>query len=125
MARPLFLRIAHAVEEHDNYFVQKRGRCGRLGLSCLQKICAAYMMISYGVPADFMDQYFRIDDSTDIESLRRLVRAIIEVFVDEYLRSPNEQGTARLLASAEHRGFPGMLGSLDCMHWVWRNCPTA
>ena len=23
IARPLFLRIAHAVEEHDNYFVQK------------------------------------------------------------------------------------------------------
>ena len=80
MARPLFLRIAHAVEEHDNYFVQKRGRCGRLGLSCLQKICAAYMMISYGIPADFMDQYFRIRESTVIESLRRLVRAIIEVF---------------------------------------------
>ena len=125
MARPLFLRIAHAVEEHDHYFVQKRDRCGRLGLSCLQKICAAYMMISYGVPADFMDQYFRIDESTVIESLRRLVRAIIEVFGDEYLRSPNEQDTARLLASGEHRGFPGMLGSLDCMHWVWRNCPTA
>ena len=66
MARPLFLRIAHAVEEHDNCFVQKWDRCGRLELSCLQKICAAYMMISYGVPADFMDQYFRIGESTVI-----------------------------------------------------------
>jgi hypothetical protein len=71
-------------------------------------------MISYGVLADFMDQYFRIGESTVIESLRRLVRAIIEVFGDEYLRSPNEQDTARLLASAECRGFLGMLESLDC-----------
>jgi len=96
--------------------VQKREANGSLGLSCLQKMCAAYMMISYGVPADFMDQYFRIGESTVIESLRRLVRAIIEVFGDEYLRSPTEQDTARLLASGGRRGFPGMLGCLDCMH---------
>jgi hypothetical protein len=34
-------------------------------------------------------------------------------------------GTALLLAKAEERGFPGMLGSIDCMHWQWRNCPVA
>ena len=22
------------------------------------------------------------------------------------------------------RGFPGMLGSLDCTDWEWKNCPT-
>ena len=75
--------------------MQKRESNGHLGLSSLQKITAAYMMLSYGAPADYMDQYIRIGESTVIESLRRFVRGIIEVFGDEYLRSPNEQDAAR------------------------------
>ncbi|KAF5451832.1 hypothetical protein F2P56_026897 [Juglans regia] len=45
--------------------------------------------------------------------------------LDEYLRSPNANDIARLLVVGEQRGFPGMLGSIDCMHWKWKNCPAA
>jgi hypothetical protein len=73
-------------------------------------------MLSYGVLADFMDQYIRIGESTIIQSLRRFVTAIVEVFGEEYLRSPNENDTSRLLAIGQRSSFPGMLRSLDCMH---------
>ncbi|XBH75461.1 hypothetical protein VPH35_102216 [Triticum aestivum] len=43
----------------------------------------------------------------------------------EYLRSPNTEDTERLLCIGEGRGFPGMLGNLDCMHWRWEKCPIA
>ena len=58
-------------------------------------------------------------------SMRRFVRAVVEVFGDEYLRAPNEEDIARLLYMNQRRGFPGMLGSIECMHWRWKNCPTA
>ena len=115
----------NAAEKHDNYFVQKRNAAGTLGLSCLQKVVAAFRMIAYGVAADATDDYVRIGESTTLESLRRFATAVVEVFGPEYMRLPNEQDTARLLAIGESRGFPGMLGSIDCMHWTWKNCPVA
>ena len=125
MSRNLFLRIVNKVETRDNYFVQRRDSVGRLGLSTLQKITAVFQMLSYGLPADATDEYIKIGESTTIESLKRFYRAVVEEFKDEYLRSPNATDVARLLRIGKERGFPGMLGSLDCMHWKWKNCPTA
>jgi hypothetical protein len=125
MHRPLFLRIVNAVEQHDDYFEQKRNGAHQKGLSCLQKATAVFRMLTYGVPTDAMDEYVRIGESTTLKSLRRFVKAVVDIFGDEYLRTPNNNDTTRLLALGEERGFPGMLGSLDYMHWRWKNCPSA
>jgi len=114
----------NTVEGHDDYFVKKRNAAGVLGLSCFQKITAALRMLTYGVPVDATDEYVRIGESTALESLRRFVVAVVEIFETEYLRHPNEADTAHLLALNEKRGFPRMLGSIDCMHWAWKNCPV-
>lgn len=50
---------------------------------------------------------------------------MIYAFANEYQRQPNSQDVSNLSAENEERGFPGMLGSLDCMHWEWKNCPKA
>nr|XP_043639657.1 uncharacterized protein LOC122610763 [Erigeron canadensis] len=53
-------------------------------------------------------------------------KCVIQLYRDEYLRKPTEADIERLTAKqAEVHGFPGMLGSIDCMHWGWRNCPVA
>jgi hypothetical protein len=57
MGRPLFLHIMNAVEKHDNYFMQKRNVAHKLGLSCLQKITAAFHMLCNGVATDTTDEY--------------------------------------------------------------------
>jgi hypothetical protein len=110
MRRSLYLRIAHAVEEHDNYFVQRRNAAGALGFSCIQKVTAAYRQLAYAIPTDYVDEYVHIGESTSIECLRRFIRAVCEVFSQRYLRPPNEDDTVRLLNIAERRGFSEMLG---------------
>ncbi|KAM5550857.1 hypothetical protein ABKV19_027286 [Rosa sericea] len=125
MHRALFLLILATVEAHDSYFVQKRDSAGRLGLSSLQKVTAAMRMLAYGIGADAVDDYLRIGESTAIEAMKRFVQAVISVFGAEYLRKPTSDDISRLLLIGESRGFPGMLGSIDCMHWKWKNCPVA
>jgi hypothetical protein len=109
----LFIRIHDAIIAHDTYFIQKRNAAGRLGLSSLQKMTAAIRMLAYGVTADLMDSFLHF------------IKVVISIFSAEYLRSPNPNDIARLLAVGESRGFPGMFGSIDCMHWKWKNCPNA
>ncbi|XP_074373857.1 uncharacterized protein LOC141714224 [Apium graveolens] len=106
MRRSLFLRIEEAVVAHDNYFTQRTDVLGVRGLSSLQKVTAAVRMLAYGTAADVVDDYVRIGESTSVESLKRFVKAIVEIFVAEYLRRPNTEDVSRLLVENERRGFP-------------------
>ncbi|XP_028112929.1 uncharacterized protein LOC114311046 [Camellia sinensis] len=125
MNRSLFLHILSIVEAYDSYFVQKTNDVGIIGLSSLQKMTATMRMLTYGVAADSVDDYLRIGESTAIERLKHFVKAVVAMFSERYLRSPNNDDISRLLAIGSNRGFPGMLGSIDSMHWKWKNCPTA
>ena len=82
-------------------------------------------ILSYGIPVDYADEYLRISEDTTMESVRRFCKVMIRMYGPVYLRAPNEQDTVRLMAENEARGWPGMLGSIDCMHWIWKNCLKA
>ena len=82
-------------------------------------------VLAYGFSADHCDEYLKIGESTMIESLKHFWDSIIALYEGQYMRSPNEQDIAELLQEGKNRGFPSMLGSLDCMHWEWKNCPIA
>ena len=125
LSRPLFLRILRTLQQHNNYFVQRRNAANTLGLSGEQKMTAALRMLAYGMSTDSIDEYVRIGESTTIECVKRFCQGVVDIFGSEYLRSPNATDIIRLLRKANQRGFPGMLGSLDSMHWEWKNCPAA
>jgi hypothetical protein len=116
MSQPLFVPIIYAVENHDDYFVQKRNAAHKLGLSCLHKVTAVFHMLCNGVATNTTDEYVCIGESTVIESMRRFVIPVVELFEDKYLRAHNQNDTTRLLTIAEERGFPGTLECINCMH---------
>jgi len=124
MRRDLFIRIHDAIISHDGYFVQRRNATRKLGHSSLQKMTTAIRMLAYGVISDFMDEYLQIGERTVMDSFIQFVKVIVSFFSAEYLRSPNPKDIAILLAIGESRRSLGMLVSIDCMHWKWKNCPN-
>ena len=84
--------------------------------SLIRKCTAAIRMLAYGIPGDLVDEYVRMSESTCLLSLYNFCKAVVAVFGYEYLRQPNAADKERLLATNTGRGFPGMLGSIDCMH---------
>ena len=126
MSKALFLRIFEAVENYSEYFQMKVDAIGKKGLSPLQKCTTTIRQLAYGGPADAYDEYIRIAEYTATQCLFNFCRCVIEIFGTQYLRRPNSEDVQRLLQlHLERHGFPGMLESIDCMHWQWKNCPVA
>ncbi len=67
MQKRPFLRIASALEELDSYLRQRRDAAVNLGLSTIRKMTAAIWQLAYGSPADAVDEYLQIGESTLIE----------------------------------------------------------
>ncbi|XP_057808907.1 uncharacterized protein LOC131023386 [Salvia miltiorrhiza] len=109
----------------DRFFQQHPDAAGRLGMSPIQKCTAAMRVLAYGTSADLHGEYLRMSAQVIRKSVIKFVEGVISNFRAEYLRKPTEEDMAALLHIGEQRGFPGMMGSIDCMHWEWKNCPNA
>ena len=123
MSRPLFLRIIEALGQNSDYFTQRVDAVNRQGLSPLQKCTAAIRQLATGSGADELDEYLKIGETTAMESMKNFVKGVRDVFGGQYLRHPTMEVTERLLKIGEKRGFPGMFGSIDCMHWQCEKMP--
>jgi len=106
------------VTEYDNYLKMKHEYCtGKFGFSSYHKCTTTIHMLAYEVPGDLVDEYVRMSESICLKALYRFCRVVVTVFGPEYLRELNAADTTRLLEINAARGSPGMLSSIDCVHW--------
>ncbi|XP_004292181.1 PREDICTED: uncharacterized protein LOC101312897 [Fragaria vesca subsp. vesca] len=124
MRREVFLRMLEHVQTVNPYFRQSQDCAGRPGFSPHQKLTCALQMLATACSADSLDESFHMPESTTIENLGQFCRTIVTIYQERYLRAPTTEDLDMLLQRAERRGFPRMIGSLDCMHWQRKNCPV-
>ncbi|KAM0058129.1 putative harbinger transposase-derived protein [Helianthus debilis subsp. tardiflorus] len=122
MSRQLFNRIFEGISNHSAYFKQRYDGLDKKGVSPLQKCICAIRQLASGTLGDQIDEYIRIGERTANDCLQNFCRSVIEVFSEQYLRKPNPSDIKRLLERhLTKHGFPGMLGSIGCMHCAWKN----
>ena len=82
--------------------------------------------MAYGTAPDAFDEYLKIVERCSRECLDNFTKCIYILYVEEYLRRPSLGDIEKTYALHEekHR-LPGMLRSIDRMHWDWKNCPKA
>ncbi|XP_071741458.1 uncharacterized protein [Rutidosis leptorrhynchoides] len=72
------------------------------------------------------NDYFLQNPAFPDDVFKRRFQMRINLFLrikDEYLRKLTATDVTPLyLAHEEKHSFKGMLGSIDCMHWAWKNC---
>jgi len=107
------------------YFQQRVNATGETKSSTLQKVAAALRVLAYGLPADEVDEYARLSDSTFDETVHRFTRFVVEKYKPVYLREPTRADLQRIMDDYADTGFPGCMGCVDCSHWVCRMCPVA
>ena len=123
MHKPLFLRIVNDVTEMSPWFQQRPDALGNMGFSNIQKCAVAIRQLAYGSVSDSWDEYFQMSERVALESLDEFCRCVILRYGKRYLRKPTPSDVQSLYAHhSEVHGLPGMLGSLDCLHWEWDGC---
>ncbi|XP_022008297.1 uncharacterized protein LOC110907657 [Helianthus annuus] len=65
-------------------------------------------------------------DLTDEEVEQEAVTSIINLYGARYQRKPTWYDIQQIYeVHSNLHDLPGMIGSLDCSHWQWYNCPNA
>jgi hypothetical protein len=112
----------------DPFFTEQQDVCGRFKISPLVKVLMALKLIAYGCSPSAFQDYFQMSETTARLCLLKFCRivstdeSVTSIFARRMTRADARRVSA--LHEAQH-GAAGMIGSLDCMHVGWKNCPVA
>jgi hypothetical protein len=120
--------ILQTAASADPYFTDRTDCLNQRGICPKVKMLIALKLLAYGCSASAFLDYFQMGETTARESMLRLCNVLSSnhELLEIYLR-PMSRADARQISAVheEQHGVQGMVGSLDCMHVGWKNCPVA
>jgi hypothetical protein len=128
LSRPRVQFILEAIGNSGDKFFTTFRKCkfGRKGPSLEAKVLLPLRVLAYGVAPHAFNDYYQMSVSMARMCVKKFNQKIVHLFKAEYLRSPTAADIKEITSLHKKvHGVDGMLGSMDCMHTYWKNCPKA
>jgi hypothetical protein len=128
LTRCIVERLIQACGNHAPVFFCTNSNCaGKQSIAIEVKVLGVLKCIAFGCSGRAFMDYHQMATNTFTECLKAFFRAVKAdtELQRQYMRSPNPTDIKRI--TDQHlraHGVPGMLGSLDCLHVYWKNCPV-
>lgn len=127
ITRSMVETLCQVCARSDNFFLQRSDATGKPSIPVETKVLMGLKCLAFGVsPASYQD-YFQMGESTGRECIKRLTRAIVGApeLCEVYLRQMTRSDALRVSEMHfQQHGVRGLMGALDCWHWIWKNCPV-
>ncbi|GJU11979.1 ALP1-like protein isoform X1 [Tanacetum coccineum] len=134
MSSSLFKKIVNDILSYDvqplpeyfSYFRSQIDAIGRNSIGPILKCTSAIRQMAYDTSPDAFDEYLQIAERTSRECLNHFTKCIHVLYHAKFLRRPTATDIQKTYQLHKNKhGLPGMLRSIDCMHWDWKNYPKS
>jgi len=126
MTRGRFQVLMEDVMACDNKFYKSSPDDGVTRSSLEARLLLPIKTLAYGVPPHAFIDYFQMSSPYARECCKQFDKVIKSLYQQEFLRLPTVEdfkAITKLHKDIHH--VDGLIGSLDCTHTYWKNCPKA
>lgn len=128
ISKHVYNRVKEEIRGDPFFSIAERDATGQKTICIDAKLLIALKHLAYGCATNSWTDYFQMGESTARLCVERFCFCVStnSNLRSIFLRPYNKEDATRVSALHEVKyGIPGMLGSLDCMHVRWKNCPVA
>jgi hypothetical protein len=112
----------------SRFFTNTTDALGKRSICPKVKLLMALKLLGFGSAAPVCIEYFQMGLSTARLCMLTMIKCIAEsdALNGKFLRQMT-RSDAKTVSTMHHEqhGIEGMIGSIDCMHMRWKNCPVA
>ena len=87
------------------------------------KLLVSLRMLGRGSIADDMSEMSGVGVSTCYSIFNKFIKNFSAKMYDHYVQMPSGDRLRSIMRAYERMGMPGCIGSMDCTHIWWDNCP--